>query len=330
MEGDRARTLDQDDLEMLLSFCKGGMSVAGISETLNIGINVIVSTLAQKLDIVPKRMFAVIKLREQGKTLENISKLCSIPLASLLEIYPEEPVEPHASRTSTEVADPSSVTRKPLPKNPNKNQATTTADDHSPLDQVSAESDVKAHLSEVGPVPQPEVVPFSPPEAATPSPPVNLIKNPYGAEAFNHWDVTTNGGSGWAVEQSGTYNSNSHVFVSSYNWCEMMQDVSISAPKPLRAHVTTMIARRRDCGAVGALSAVVFMRGFIIDEKETEETYCSDEDIGGLTCVWTMLSLDIDVPEGANTIRVKVKGKDTRNWSGSFGCRFGEISLTLT
>jgi DNA-binding CsgD family transcriptional regulator len=81
--------LDQDDLELLLRLSKAGKSFEQICETLEVEAETVVAALAQKFDITPKQMRRVFTLRKQGDSLEEISELCSVAVASLLEVFPE-------------------------------------------------------------------------------------------------------------------------------------------------------------------------------------------------------------------------------------------------
>jgi hypothetical protein len=158
---------------------------------------------------------------------------------------------------------------------------------------------------------------------------VNLIANPFGAEGFSHWTQTVSGGNGWAIETDGTYLTKPTVFVSSYEWCELTQDVPVKVTTPLTACLSSWIARRHDCGAVGQLKAE-FTSASRKRQFKTDETPCSEERTSGLANAWTRLSLTFEVPRGAKRIRVTLRGKDTKWWRGHYGCRFGMSSLTLS
>lgn len=75
----------------------------------------------------------------------------------------------------------------------------------------------------------------------------NLVRNPYGAEQFAHWDVA-NRGNGWTIENWGTYKNLPCAFVSSYDWCKLQQQINVSDFRGMRFLAGIVICARWDCG----------------------------------------------------------------------------------
>jgi DNA-binding CsgD family transcriptional regulator len=82
--------LDQDDLKMLLRLCKAGKTLEQICVALDVEDETVFAALAQMLDITPRQMKRVFALKKQGDSLEEIGELCSVAVASLLEVFPED------------------------------------------------------------------------------------------------------------------------------------------------------------------------------------------------------------------------------------------------
>lgn len=155
----------------------------------------------------------------------------------------------------------------------------------------------------------------------------NLVKNPYGAEGFAHW-TKFNGGNGWAIENWGTYKEKSNVFVSSFGWGKLVQNITLPRLSHRFLVAKTMIARRWDCGAMGQL-IVKFDNG---TEFKSEEMVCpyDSRDIGTRICRgWIPLIVRVEVPDDVRSVDLILRGKDTQYWNGHYGARFGMTSLRV-
>jgi hypothetical protein len=81
--------LNQDDLKVLFRLSKEGKTLEQICEALEVEAETVFDALAQKFGITTREMNRVFTLRKQGDSLEEISELCSVAVASLLEVFPE-------------------------------------------------------------------------------------------------------------------------------------------------------------------------------------------------------------------------------------------------
>jgi hypothetical protein len=81
--------IDQEDIELLFSCCKSGMSLGQIAQTLNIGEDSVVAALMLRIDITPKKLRAAFNLNQLGKSLEQVSQICGVSVETLAEIFPE-------------------------------------------------------------------------------------------------------------------------------------------------------------------------------------------------------------------------------------------------
>jgi hypothetical protein len=81
--------LDKNDLAILMKLCKRGRTLVHMRETLRVDEETIFAALGRKIGISAKLMRQVIVQREHHTSLAEISEICSVPLESLKEIFPE-------------------------------------------------------------------------------------------------------------------------------------------------------------------------------------------------------------------------------------------------
>jgi len=157
----------------------------------------------------------------------------------------------------------------------------------------------------------------------------NYIKNPYGAQGYRHWDDRSPK-RGWEIETIGTYKGRSHVFVGTYYWVELSQDVHVQTLSHKNGTASAYVAGRWDCGGKGEIRAQVFVGEHSVGEYTTKVFETSGERTdGGLGCIWIKKSVSFPVPEGTTRIRVIIRSRDEKVWAGNYGCRFGYTSLQI-
>lgn len=155
----------------------------------------------------------------------------------------------------------------------------------------------------------------------------NLVKNPYGQEGFSHW-TKYNGGDGWAIENWGTYNNRPSVFVSSYNWGKLTQNIRLPDISNRFLIGKTIIARRFDCGGEAQL-IVKFDNGTSFSTEVERCTYDNRDSGRTINYGWKAIIVKCQVPNEVRNLELTLRGKDTQFWSGHYGARFGMTSLRI-
>jgi hypothetical protein len=139
----------------------------------------------------------------------------------------------------------------------------------------------------------------------------NLVKNPYGARGFSHWSIHEKGQS-WEIDHYGTYKSNSHVFVSSYIWGELAQNILLPNISNRIIFAKSMISRICNYPSKGQI-VVEFDNGEIV---RSEEGICNcDKDD------WVPISVIVRVPEEVKGVRIRLIGANF--WGGNYGVKYG-------
>lgn len=154
----------------------------------------------------------------------------------------------------------------------------------------------------------------------------NLVKNPFGGEGFDYWK-RSDGGDGWIINRWGTYKNKPTVFVSSYSWCKLTQNIPLPGFSNRFLYAKTMIARRYDCESEGQLR-IRFDNGTL---HSTEVVKCpyDPRDRENIKYGWKALVIKCTVPEEATSVDLILRGKDRSFWNGHYGARFGMTSLRV-
>ena len=153
----------------------------------------------------------------------------------------------------------------------------------------------------------------------------NLIQNPFGMNNFAHWEVS-NGGDGWAVEHSWTFQNRPTCFVSSYRWGTLTQVIALPRLGAVKRKLFAgcPIRRRFDCGGSAKLIVKLVRDGGeeTINEVEVECRELEGED-PEQRFPWDLMSICVDVDDQVGSARISFAGKDSRFWAGHYGPRFG-------
>mmetsp|Transcript_34348 Transcript_34348/g.60172 ORF Transcript_34348/g.60172 Transcript_34348/m.60172 type:complete len:249 (+) Transcript_34348:747-1493(+) len=156
----------------------------------------------------------------------------------------------------------------------------------------------------------------------------NYIKNPYGAQGYHHWNIGPS--RGLEIETIGTYKGRSHVFVGTYDWGELSQDVHVQTLSHKNGTASAYVAGRRGSNGIGEIRAQVFVGEHSVGEYTTMVFEISAERTDDwLGCIWEKKCVSFPVPEGTTRIRVIIRSTDEKGWEGNYGCRFGYTSLQI-
>ena len=143
----------------------------------------------------------------------------------------------------------------------------------------------------------------------------NLIVNPTGENDLEGWE-RINGGNGFEFELTDVFKDKTQVILTSYGWCRIIQEFTISSNENSVLVVGTIACRRIDCGSVVQVNASV-------NETDLEVTQeLPEENPSYKVYGWTLVKLTTEVT-GENKVKCTFSGKDTRYWAGTFGARIG-------
>ncbi|XP_040179280.1 F-box only protein 27-like [Rana temporaria] len=167
----------------------------------------------------------------------------------------------------------------------------------------------------------------------------NLVLNPCGSERFQYWDII-NGGDGWAVERSRTELEDAEsqtCFVTSFGWCEKQQIIDL-VKEGLWEHfldvhqppicISDWYGGRHDCGCVYSLTVqllavnkITVIQEFAIRPDPIPQW--NDEK-------YTQVSHEFRrYGPGVRYVKFMHKGKDSQFWSGRYGARITNSSVTI-
>jgi hypothetical protein len=93
MESTNDGALDQTTLGILFRCVKRGLPLTGVCQYLQLEMPTVLRALSEKTSISTKTLKIALRMREYGKSLQDISDLCEVPMASLLEILPGDETE---------------------------------------------------------------------------------------------------------------------------------------------------------------------------------------------------------------------------------------------
>ncbi|OMJ74911.1 hypothetical protein SteCoe_26049 [Stentor coeruleus] len=158
----------------------------------------------------------------------------------------------------------------------------------------------------------------------------NLIKNPNGGLGFNHWKKK-DGGNGWCIEDSLTFNNSKTIFVGSYGEGSLSVNIDLSpftGPKLLdrkaKLVVGSPVRRRWDCG--NTVSLKVTIENSLNKHREREKTVVPkyfEEVEREFSCPWELLGINMELEESDIIANVCFHGKDEKWWAGNYGPRLG-------
>lgn len=141
----------------------------------------------------------------------------------------------------------------------------------------------------------------------------NLIQNPFGADGFNNWEVF-HGGDQIAIEDWGTFKDHSCVFVTSYEWCSLIQEIVVPDGKNRMLIAGVICGRRGDCESEAEL---IVKTQFEV--KRISEIMPSP----GVPNSWKLMMLKFDISPNPTIINTTILGKDIQYWKGHYGARIG-------
>ncbi|OMJ95547.1 hypothetical protein SteCoe_953 [Stentor coeruleus] len=141
----------------------------------------------------------------------------------------------------------------------------------------------------------------------------NLIKNPYGAEGFDNWEVF-HGGDQIIIENRGTFKDHSCIFVTSFEWCSLIQEIVVPDGKNRVLVAGVICGRRSDCGSAAEM---------IIKTQFEEKKILENMPTPGVPDSWKLMTLKFDIGPDPTIINTTFLGKDTQYWKGHYGARIG-------
>lgn len=170
----------------------------------------------------------------------------------------------------------------------------------------------------------------------------NYIKNSSGSRGFEGWQIISNAGDNWKVDNFLTEPEKKTVFVSSYGVCSMIYNVDLTTPDEKskidewclgKSYFVAgvLISRRWDCPAKGGLKVIIEF-----NDGKTKELISQMEDlpyVGIPEKSWVHLYHIIDkelfeVGSAApKRIGVFLWGVDKKFWAGWYGARFSGAYL---
>lgn len=155
----------------------------------------------------------------------------------------------------------------------------------------------------------------------------NLVKNPYGARGFKHWSIK-NSGAIWAIENWGTYNDKSSVFVSSFGRAELFQRVKLPRSPNRFLVAKSLVAKKWNCK--GKAQMMIKLDNGVKYRSE-ELVYGFDSRYKGdeFSDEWVSLSVRFRVPDEVRSVKMSLIGVDTRYRDGNRGARFGMNSIRI-
>ena len=173
----------------------------------------------------------------------------------------------------------------------------------------------------------------------------NLIKNPCGALGFYHWRVSRKG-CDWRVDDSKVYKSMRTVFVNSFNWGSLTQNINLAGLiKEGRSYALVAgcpVSGRENSRYLASLHIKVFSKNG--DEREAtsmadlsinngadpwriprdKELLSIDDKTHGLHFDhWMILKSKIWISIDDESAEISFDGKDLYWWGQSSGARFG-------
>jgi hypothetical protein len=88
MESTNDGSLDQTTLTILFRCVRQGLPLTEVCADLQLEVHAVFRALSERANIQAKTLEIALRMRENGKSLERISDLCEVPIASLLKILP--------------------------------------------------------------------------------------------------------------------------------------------------------------------------------------------------------------------------------------------------
>ncbi|KPP60663.1 F-box only protein 2-like [Scleropages formosus] len=170
----------------------------------------------------------------------------------------------------------------------------------------------------------------------------NLLKNPFGEEEVEFWEMTENGGNQWKVEDLPGDCGHAHCddsvkkyFVTSYELCLKRQVVDLleegysaedlDSQPPVT--VEDWYSGRTDCGCTYQLTVSLLDENEEVLQEFKPEEVTLDPDIDSS---WRKVSHTFeDYGPGLRFISFEHGGQDTKYWNGWFGVRVTGSSVTI-
>jgi hypothetical protein len=133
--------LDLTTLGILFSCVKQGLPLTEVCADLQLKVPTVLRALSEKASISAKTLEIALRMRENGKSLQDICDLCEVPMASLLEILPGDATKkksPNSQATvshsievlqisEVEAVDLTEPARQELPRKRRATSSATTA-----------------------------------------------------------------------------------------------------------------------------------------------------------------------------------------------------------
>ncbi|XP_075180954.1 F-box only protein 27-like [Anomaloglossus baeobatrachus] len=167
----------------------------------------------------------------------------------------------------------------------------------------------------------------------------NLLRNPFGVEILNHWNVT-HGALGWGVETNISILVGAEqqiCFVTSFMWCEKSQIIDL-LQEGLEEHlldvhqpsicISDWYAGRHECGCEYKIKVQL-----LAANKQTvlkAFSLAPDPIPQWNDTRYHQVSYEFrDYGPGVRYVKFRHKGRDTKLWSGWYGARITNSSVTV-
>lgn len=163
----------------------------------------------------------------------------------------------------------------------------------------------------------------------------NLIKNPNGNLGFEHWKKR-DGGDGWCIENTLTFNNAKTIFVGSYENSYLSVTIDLSPyttgaklyGKRAYLVVGSPVNRRWDCGNTVSLKVDIktkvddHLEERISKNKTTVPKYFEELE-REISCPWELLRINMELNRDDAAAEICFYGKDEKWWAGNYGPRLG-------
>lgn len=156
----------------------------------------------------------------------------------------------------------------------------------------------------------------------------NLLQNSNGQNGLRGWKQM-NPRSHWRTEQSASPLSQEITtnFVSSFDWCIMMQSVPLHRyvrdPSQVRLEASAKCMGRTDCPSVFLMEVIVVdRRGRLLVRQRTDHLEVPAD-------FWERTSLTVEPTPQAHELLFVVHGKDLRFWEGNFGSKVTDCQVRV-
>ena len=164
----------------------------------------------------------------------------------------------------------------------------------------------------------------------------NLLVNGNGTAGLTAWNITQNGGNGWA-NSGETALGNGTSFIGSYAWCVKNQVVDLVAngytTTQLDASPSIIVSEYYKASACCSATDQYFYQAEILNSSFTPIANFNLGSIGApvsSTAVWQQVNNTFTgYPSGARYVRITHGSKDTEFWGGQYGTVINESKVQV-